>query len=127
MELKPLIIEPTFDTPEIILNKEDGIISFSGKSMPENTKEFFEPIIQWIDNYTINPSKETHLIFKMEYFNTVSSRRIMEILEKIYEISGKKSNIKVDWHYDENDLDMKKAGEEFSMIVGIPIETILDK
>ena len=32
-----------------------------------------------------------------------------------------------DWYYDENDLDMKKAGEEFSMIVGIPIETILDK
>lgn len=125
MTEEPLIIEPTFDTPEVILDKKNGLFSFSGKSMPENTKEFFEPIINWIDSYINNPSKETHLIFKMEYFNTVSSRRIMEILEKFYDISNN-SNIKVDWYYDENDLDMKKAGEEFSMIVGIPINTLVD-
>lgn len=126
MELKPLIIEPTFDTPEIILNKEDGIISFSGKSMPENAKEFFEPIIKWIDSYIINPSDQTHAIFKLEYFNTVSSRRIIEILEKLHEMPNSKSKVKVVWYYDENDLDMKKAGEEFSMIVGIKIETVVE-
>ncbi|OFX59222.1 MAG: hypothetical protein A2046_12835 [Bacteroidetes bacterium GWA2_30_7] len=123
--MKPLIIEPTFDTPEIVLDKQKGHFSFSGRSMPENPKEFFNPIIEWIDSYMKNPLNETHVIFKLEYFNTVSSRRIMEILEQFSELLNSGNKIKIDWYYEENDLDMKKAGEEFSIIVGIPIETLI--
>ena len=124
MDLKPLYIEETFDTPEIILDIEKKQFKFLGKSMPENPKKFYIQIIEWIDSYMKKPLTETHVIFKLEYFNTVSSRRIMEILEKFYDLHVAGKNVKIDWYYDIEDPDMKKAGDEFSMIVGIPINII---
>lgn len=118
--MRPLRFDETSDTPEVNLDKDRGRFEFYGKSMPENPTEFFLPIIEWFKEYVKNPNKETTLIFKMDYFNTASSKKILEILSLLLEIHKKKMSVIVNWHYRSNDDDMKETGETFSEIIHIP-------
>jgi hypothetical protein len=61
--------------------------------MPENPNEFYQPIIDGIKEYKTNPNKETILYFKMDYFNTASSKKILEILSFLQEIHKKKMSV----------------------------------
>ncbi|MCB8964562.1 MAG: DUF1987 domain-containing protein [Bacteroidales bacterium] len=118
--MNPLRINETSDTPEVNLDQTRGRFEFYGKSMPEDPNEFFTPIINWLKEYITKPNKETVLIFKMDYFNTASSKKILEILSVLLEIHKKKQTVIVNWHYRSNDDDMKETGETFSEIIHIP-------
>ena len=118
-------IKGTEDTPNVILDKENGHFEISGRSLPEDVNMFFEPIMDWIDEYAEDPLDKTVFDFKLEYFNTASSKVILDILLKFEEIveSGKEVTIK--WHYHEDEEDMLEAGEEYADIVEIPFEYIV--
>jgi len=122
--LKPLRIQATNESLEVNLDKGMCRFEFYGKSLPENPNEFFEPILNWFREYVNEPNKETQLIFKMEYFNTASSKRLIDILSICYEIHKKKQSIIVNWYYKYNDDDMKETGESFSEIVQLPFKFI---
>lgn len=113
-----LNLEGTEDTPKILLDKSNGIFEISGRSLPEDSAEFYQPIIQWLDDYSAAPNATTEFVFKLEYFNTASSKLILDILSKLEEIPG----IKVSWYFHEDDEDMEEAGEEFSELVDIEFE-----
>lgn len=120
--ITPLRILPTSESLEINLDKEMGRFEFYGKSLPENPNEFFEPVLNWFKEYVKEPNKETILIFKMEYFNTASSKRILDILSVCHEIHTKKLSVITNWYYRHNDEDMKETGESFSEIVHLPFK-----
>lgn len=122
--IKPLRIQATNESLEVNLDKEMSRFEFYGKSLPENPNEFFEPILKWFREYVKEPNKETILVFKMEYFNTASSKRILDILSICYEIHKNKQSIFVNWFYHFNDEDMKETGESFSEIVHLPFKYI---
>lgn len=113
-----LNLEGTEDTPKILLDKSNGIFEISGRSLPEDSAEFYQPIIQWLDDYAADPNPSTDFVFKLEYFNTASSKLILDVLSKLEEIPG----IKVNWYFHEDDEDMEEAGEEFSELVDIDFE-----
>lgn len=113
-----LNLEGTEDTPKILLDKSNGIFEISGRSLPEDSAEFYQPIIQWLDDYASDPNPSTDFVFKLEYFNTASSKLILDVLSKLEEIPG----IKVNWYFHEDDEDMEEAGEEFSELVDIDFE-----
>lgn len=115
--------EKTQSTPEVKLDKENGKMEFSGRSLPENVKEFYNPIIEWIDNYLKEPQSSTRVVFNFEYFNTASSKMILDIIEKLSELNNN-SDLKVDWYYIEEDDDMLEAGEDYSDITEIPFNFI---
>ena len=120
--VKSLRIPPTNESLEITLDKDMGRFEFYGKSLPENPNEFFEPVLAWFREYVKEPNKETILVFKMEYFNTASSKRLLDVLSICYEIHKKKLSIIVNWYYRFNDEDMKETGESFSEIVHLPFK-----
>lgn len=111
-------LEPTEDTPKIVLDKENGIFEISGRSLPEDSAEFYGPILEWLDEYQESPRAETKFMFKLEYFNTASSKLILDILSKLEDIEG----TKVLWYFHEDDEDMEEAGEEFSELVEVEFE-----
>ncbi|WP_027000568.1 DUF1987 domain-containing protein [Eisenibacter elegans] len=110
--------EGTEDTPKIILDKNNGIFEISGRSLPEDAAEFYDPVLQWLGEYGSSPNPETVFIFKLEYFNTASSKLILDILSKLEGITG----TSVLWYYHEDDEDMQEAGTEFSELVEVPFE-----
>ena len=114
-------IQETKKTPGITLNVSEKLFEIKGRSMPEDATEFYEPIISWLRKYSENPIEGgIPLVVKLDYFNTTSSKMILEIF-KIVEGIG---NHTIMWHYFEDDEDMQDAGEDFQYIIGAAIEMI---
>ncbi len=111
-------LEGTEDTPKITLNKEAALFEISGRSLPEDSAEFYAPILEWLGKYKEDSNPETKFHFKLEYFNTASSKLILDILSVLEDIEG----TTIIWYYHEDDEDMEEAGEEFSDLVDIEFE-----
>lgn len=111
-------IKSTLETPEIILNKKDGLLKFEGRSLPENPKLFYAPIKNWLSDYAQNPHQYTHVTFRFDYMNTTSSKMIMEVIDLLKLIERNNGRLIIDWYYQEDDDDMMEAGEDFAGITG---------
>jgi len=118
--MEALHLEGTEDAPRIVLDKKKGLMEISGRSLPEDSTEFYKPVLDWIEQYAKDPNDSTSFVFKLEYFNTASSKVILDILYALEDIRG----IKVMWYFNEEDEDMEEAGQEFSELVEIPFEFV---
>jgi hypothetical protein len=86
VKLKDIRIQATSKTPQVDFVASTGILSFTGKSLPENASAFFEPLYKWAGEYAKNPADNTNLKFEVDYFNTSSviwMGKIMKVLSKI--------------------------------------------
>ena len=117
-------LEATPKTPKMHFSRETGEFEISGRSIPENSIEFYKPIINWLDNYIKEPNQSTLLVIKLEYFNTSSSKCLVEILRRLESVNDQ-SMVKVKWCYEEEDEDMQESGEDFKEIIKVPIEMVL--
>ncbi len=118
-------IQGTDDTPSVVLDKDKGHFEISGRSLPEDVNMFYEPILEWIDKYAEDPNDRTEFNFKLEYFNTASSKVILDILLKFEEIAESGKDVVIKWHYHEDEEDMLEAGEEYADIVEVPFDYVL--
>jgi hypothetical protein len=114
----------TDDTPTVILDTENDIFEISGRSLPEDVTAFYDPILNWLDEYASSPNAKTVFIFKLVYFNTASSKLLLDILMKLEEMNEDGKSVLVKWFYPEDDEDMQEAGEEYADIVDVPFEQI---
>jgi hypothetical protein len=122
--METIKIQGTEDTPKIILDAENEIMEISGRSLPEDVSSFYEPVINWLNEYAEKPNKKTVLNFKLTYFNTASSKLLLDILMKLEEMHEKGYDVLIRWHYPEDDEDMEEAGEEYADIVDVPFEQV---
>jgi len=120
--MEKLYLESSNETPEILFDKNSNKFLIAGKSLPEDVKEFYEPILGWLKEYKNTPNEETVFEMKMEYFNTASSKMILEIFEILRDMHENNFKVKIHWYYNEDDLDMQEDGEDYSDMVDIPFE-----
>lgn len=111
-----LTIEGTDETAKIRLDKTAGVFEISGRSLPEDTVTFYKPVMDWIREYAKQPNQTTDFAFKLDYFNTASSKLILDILKMLAEIEG----VSIIWYSMEDDEEVADAGEEFSEQVSVP-------
>ncbi len=122
--MEVISIKGTQETPEVLLDSNKGIFEISGKSLPEDVKEFYNPILKWFDEYANNPNPQTILKIKMDYFNTASSKMILELFEVVKKAhTGGKETI-IEWYYQEDDEDMQDAGQDYSDLIEMPFKLI---
>lgn len=114
----------TDDTPTVILDSANNNFEISGRSLPEDVAAFYNPILEWLEKYSQNPSSKTVFNFKLIYFNTASSKMLLDILMKLEDMHNGGKEVLVKWHYPEDDEDMKEAGEEYADIVDVPFEQV---
>lgn len=113
--MRLMIKKETKFTPYIELDPERGILEIRGKSYPENSFEFYQPIMEWIKNYFQNPQKLTKINIELIYFNSSSSKFLFDLFEFLESKTGSESAIVVNWIYDkENDM-IEEAGQEFQV------------
>jgi len=117
-------IEGSSKTPRIDFNGETGVLEFYGRSIPENSVEFFEPLTEWLMEYSQEAQSDTIVNMKLEYFNTSSSKCILDFFKKLESINGSLTNVKVNWYFEKDDEDMAEAGEDYEAIVDLPFEII---
>ena len=117
--MKDLIIKDTEKTPSVALST-NGVLKIEGRSIPEDAAKFFKPLLDWTKDFTY---KEIRVDIKLEYFNTSSSKFILEML-RLLENNPDNNNILVNWFYEEGDLDVLESGQYFESIIGIPFKYI---
>jgi len=122
--MQPLLIAVGDSTPEVILDKSQNKFSFTGVSLPENVFEFYDPIIDWIKIYCNDPNPGTELHVNMSYFNTASSKIILEIIALFDSLSQKGKKVEIVWYYLEMDDDMRSTGKEFESMLTVPFKYI---
>jgi hypothetical protein len=120
----PLHLLPTEDEPEILLDKENNIMRFTGKSMPEDPGKVFTPVMEWVLEYIKSPNPFTNIEFRMDYYNSSTARFFVEMLEQFEDIQGKGTEIKILWYYHLDDVVILERGEDLEAVISLPFEFI---
>lgn len=122
--MESLIIDGTTKTPDVNFNAEKGLLEVKGRSIPENSIEFYKPLVDWLEEYAQNPLSKTQVNVHLEYFNTSSSKCILDVFKKLEAIHKNKYDVQINWYYEEDDEDMLEAGEDYESIIRVPFKMI---
>jgi len=122
--LKDLNIVGTEDTPGINFDRQKNVFELVGRSLPEDVVSFYKPVMEWLGDLQKEPIANLEFSFKLDYFNTASSKLILDILLEVNDIFNEGTPMKVKWYFLKMDRDLEEAGEEFSELVEIPFELI---
>lgn len=119
-------LEGTAKTPNINFNASTGIFEITGRSIPENSIAFYRPLLDWLDVY-IKTSENTlvNLNVSLEYFNTSSSKCLVEIFRRMEILQKAGRLLEIKWYYEAEDHDILEAGSDFNEFMNIPIELIM--
>lgn len=116
-----LNILPSKRTPLIDYKLEDDRITISGRSIPENAIDFFNPLFQWADSFCSDPNRvKLNIDINLDYFNTSSSKCLIEFFRKMERCSNKGKTVIVNWIYDNQDESMLETAEDFMHVINLP-------
>ncbi|GAB4395491.1 MAG: DUF1987 domain-containing protein [Microscillaceae bacterium] len=118
-------LEGTGRTPEIDFDAHQGNLLIGGRSIPENSISFYQPLFDWLDDYVKSPQSKTLVEFNLEYFNTSSSKCILDILRKLERLPENGFQTLVKWYYDEGDEDMEESGRDFQSLINVDFELVM--
>lgn len=118
-------LEGTPKTPNIDFNGASGMFEISGRSIPENSVEFYRPVLDWLDSYIERSVEHITLVVKLEYFNTSSSKCLVDVFRRLERMYQKGTYIHVKWFYEPEDEDMQDSGLDFKEITRLPLEMVL--
>jgi hypothetical protein len=113
--MNTLLIEGTKGTPSVRLYP-NGEMFIEGRSLPEDPARFYNPILEWVKNCTIDT---VAVYIRMEYLNTSSSKELHTFFKMIKENSYIR-NVSVTWYFEEGDDDGYDVGREFESFTQIP-------
>lgn len=122
--MEPIIIEGTSKTPSVRFDLNEAVFEIKGRSIPENSVEFYKPLVDWLESYKESPLQKTVVNIRLEYFNTSSSKCILDVFKKLEVIHKAKNEVEVNWYYEEDDEDMLEAGEDYESIIRVPFKMI---
>jgi len=121
--MKELKIEKTFNTPFVNF-KGTGQLSIQGKSIPENSLEFYKPLFDWVDGYDQYPAQKTTLDINLEFFNTSSSKCLLTVFKGLEKIKKQGADVSVNWYYSDDDETMLESGHDFAGVLNLSFNFI---
>jgi hypothetical protein len=110
-----LVIAQTEQTPHVSF-LSNGLMEISGKSIDEDSQEFWNPVVSWVKTYSLKPSTKTCLNLFIESLDTSSSTALVELLYLLKEMMKEGNEVHVHWNYEENDLDMLELGKDMEQL-----------
>ena len=114
-----------FFIPEVDFNAKTGILLLSGESYLEDTAKFYAPVLQWLRDYTDKAYGPIMLNIKLTYFNTSSSRSILDILYILKEYEDNGGDVNINWFYNGDDYEIEEEVEDYMIDTGLKINLIV--
>jgi len=118
-----LKIKETLNTPCIDFNS-NGEMEIKGRSIPEDARTFYEPVLKWAENYSQSPAMKTIVKVKLDYFNTSSSICLLDIFKAFERLSKNGHDVAINWYYEEDDEDIIEAGGDYDCILRLNFSLI---
>jgi hypothetical protein len=122
--INDLIIDRTYSTPKVLLISKTGALKIEGRSIPENPSAFYEPILNWLEEYFKNPVSNTTFDFKLDYINSGSSKSLLSILKLLKTLNENGIKITINWHYEEDDESIRDLGKHYRSILKMPFNLV---
>jgi hypothetical protein len=116
-----LVIAQTEKTP-LVSFLSNGLMEINGKSLDEDSQEFWNPIVTWVKTYSLNPSTKTCLNLFIESLDNCSSVALLEVLVVLKEMLKEGNEVHVHWNYEENDIAMLELGKDMEQLTQIGFE-----
>lgn len=126
MVLEDYFINKTRKTPEVKFNYDssNSVLRLKGPSIPEDTENFYKPLLNYIEEYCKIPSNKTIIEIDLDYFNHGSTKIFLKIFEKFKDLYKSSKKVQINWYYNEGDDEMMESGESFKSITKIPFRMI---
>ena len=122
--LASLKIPGTLSSPCVDADEAAGVLVLSGESYPENSFEFFRPILTWCADFLARDDRPLTVDLRLTYLNTSSIKAMMDLLDTLEDAHRAGRTVAVRWYYDqENDRALDLA-EEFKEDLTLPFHTI---
>lgn len=117
--MEKVFIEPTRTTPLVNFDPDEGILEMKGRSSPENSIEFYQKVLDNLDEYAFSGGEQFTANIAFEYFNTSSSKCLFDVFKRLSKIEDSGKTITINWYYEEGDDDMMEAGEDYSDLLDL--------
>ena len=118
--MKELHISEGKNTPEVHWDVDAGVFKITGKSFPENSKKFYNPLTDWLDEQNLTGKLKFEFYFY--YLSSSSIIAIYQILKRLESVVDKGAEIDVIWKFDEGDDDIQRIGLDYQKITSLTIE-----
>lgn len=122
--MEKLIIAETSRSPKINFDPDSGLLQLRGKSIMESPEEFYQPVMDWLDKYQPPAGLQVVARLLFYYYNTGSTKQVIEFLKKLEDVSKKSSSMKIIWEYETDDDDAKWDGETMQKMINVPFEIV---
>ena len=122
--MEDIFLKKTFNSPMVEFSASSGELNMEGRSIPEDPGEFFERLIDWLNEYFNAPANETVMNIKLEYINSGSSKYMLELLRILKEHHLKGHKVLVKWFFEEGDESIEELGQHYEQTMQIPFEII---
>jgi len=113
-------------TPGVTADWAAGLLVMRGDSYPENSFEFFGPVIDWIERYLKESVAPLRLELHLVYMNTSSVKAMMDIFDLLEESHTKGRQVSVDWIYDPRNERVLGLADEFREDCSFPFTIAVD-
>jgi len=117
-------VKRTFNTPEVELRPSEGILKIEGRSIPEDPGEYYDIILQKLEDYYRNPQKVTRIDIKLEYINSGSSKYMLEMFRIVKRNFDNGNDCLVNWFYEEDDESILELGQHYRNTINIPFKMV---
>jgi len=122
--MNDLTLDATQSTPAVTTHTESGTLEMRGDSYPENTWEFFTPVLSWIESYLAERDAPLRLDLYLLYLNTSSVKAMMDIFELLEEAHAGGRKVTVCWYYETENERIAELVEEFKEDCTFPFEIV---
>lgn len=113
-----LNIEAGKSSPSVRFDCEKHLLEIRGESFPENTAEFYAPVLSWIEEYLQSePDQPVTVNLEIIYANSSSTKVLMDMLTRFDEGAGQGIPITVNWQYDAENENALESGETFQEVL----------
>jgi hypothetical protein len=126
MNLLAINLDATKTTPAVSADPSTGVFTMEGDSYPENSYEFFGPLIKWVESYLQQADAPLQLVLKIVYMNTSSVKAMMDIFDLLEELHTQGKRIHVSWSYDPRNERVVELIEEFKEDCTFPFDIVPD-
>ncbi len=113
--------------PGVNFNPQTGVCELTGESYMEDTFKFYSPVFDWLSRYINEVKNPLCLNIRLSYFNTSSSRALLDIFDILKNYKNHGGKVEINWYYDPEDPDMRYEVEDFRIESGMEINLFENK
>jgi len=120
-------VESTKSSPEVNFDAGSGVLRLTGESYPENSFEFYAPLLAWLQEFIDTTTLPVRLALQLSYINTGTVKCLLDLFDQLEEAAANGRDVGISWYYDPANERALETGEEFAEDLKVPFELIGEK